>query len=566
MGLPSEIWDLKAIKPRAVDVRELRLAPDEGYILSRIDGPLSLRELSAISGLAEEHVADIVSRLVAHGVIEGPPGLAPPAPKPESTAEPRTLPLAIAPKPSPDQPSPVMEPKTLPRADAPKPPPDLPSPAPDQKTLPRADAPKPPPDLPSPAPDAPPSSPRVLPRARPSTRVPGMPPPGARGAAARAAAGAPRASSASAPFFTSPLPPVASSSPAVAAAPDPAPGAALAASGSVASPPAAPTAPPPASPAPSPAAIAFAAAVASPVGSPAAASAADAASTTIGQLGSIEIGLWGVTHVGVVRKNNEDCFLLVDLTESAELTHPSSVEVGAKGVLCTVSDGMGGENAGEVASALTVAAIRDYVQAGLHEDPGEALAASVVHANKKVIEAATEPERSGMGAAVVSVLVRDGVAHLTEVGDCRAYLFRGGAFTQLTKDQTHVQVLIDQGLMTPEAAKKSRAKSVVLQAVGKQEELSVTQRALTLREGDRMLLCSDGLTVNVTDLEIADKVGGPLEGAVEALVALANARGGIDNVTVVIIEVTGALQPSHPEERVQETLKTVREFEIGGGS
>lgn len=286
----------------------------------------------------------------------------------------------------------------------------------------------------------------------------------------------------------------------------------------------------------------------------------------IGQLGAVEIAIWGVTDVGVARKNNEDCFLLVDLTADAELTHASSMEVGAKGVLVTVSDGMGGENAGEVASALTVASMREYVQAGLHADPGEALAASVVHANKKVIEAATAPERSGMGAAVVSVLVREGIAHVTEVGDCRAYLLRSGVLTQLTKDQTHVQVLIDQGLMTPEAAKKSRAKSVVLQAVGKQDELCVTQRALSLRNGDRVLLCSDGLTVNVTDLEIADKISAQLEGAVESLVTLANERGGVDNVTVVIVEVTGALPPSHPEERVKETLTVVREFEIGGGA
>jgi serine/threonine protein phosphatase PrpC len=286
----------------------------------------------------------------------------------------------------------------------------------------------------------------------------------------------------------------------------------------------------------------------------------------VGQLGSIEVGLWGSTDVGVARTNNEDCFSLFDLSEGADLTTSSFVEVGPKGILLTVSDGMGGENAGEVASAITVASMREYVQAGLHEDVGEALAASVVHANTRVTEAAVAPERAGMGAAVVSVLLHDGVAHVTEVGDCRAYLLRDGALLQLTRDQTHVQVLIDQGLMTPEAAKKSRAKSVVLQAVGKTEDLSVTQRTLTLREGDRLLLCSDGLTVNVTDPEIAEKLAGQLDGAVEALIALANQRGGVDNVTVVIVEVTGALAPSHPEEKVQDTLKTIREFEIGGGS
>jgi len=284
------------------------------------------------------------------------------------------------------------------------------------------------------------------------------------------------------------------------------------------------------------------------------------------QLGTVELGVWGVTDVGVARKNNEDTFLMVDLSDKSELVHASSSEVNDKGILLIVSDGMGGENAGEVASAITVASMRDYVLAGLHDDPGEALAASVVHANMKVIESATAPERAGMGAAVVSVLVRKGVAHLTEVGDCRAYLHRAGTLTQLTKDQTHVQVLIDQGLMTPEAAKKSRAKSVVLQAVGKTEELSVTQRALTLRDGDRLLLCSDGLTVNVTDAEIGEKLGGDLEGAIESLIALANERGGIDNVTVVIAEATGALAPSRAEEKVTDTLETFREFEVGGSS
>jgi serine/threonine protein phosphatase PrpC len=346
-------------------------------------------------------------------------------------------------------------------------------------------------------------SPRAAPRARTSSRVPGMPPPGARGAKARSSPGP----ISTRPSVVPPAPPAARVS-----------------------------TPPPVAPPVAPA-----------------------------QLGSVELGVWGVTDVGVARKNNEDCFLVVDLTETSEVTHASSTEVGEKGILLIVSDGMGGENAGEVASAITVASMRDYVQAGLHDDPGEALAASVVHASKKVMEAATAPERAGMGAAVVSVLVRQGIAHVTEIGDCRAYLHRSGALTQLTKDQTHVQVLIDQGLMTPEAAKKSRAKSVVLQAVGKTEDLSVTQRALALREGDRLLLCSDGLTVNVTDAEIAEKLGGQLEGAVESLIALANERGGIDNVTVVIAEVTGALQPSRPEEKVQETFQTVREFEIGGG-
>ena len=272
-----------------------------------------------------------------------------------------------------------------------------------------------------------------------------------------------------------------------------------------------------------------------------------------------------MTDVGRARSNNEDAFAIFDLTDASELSHGSFSDVGPKGILLTVADGMGGENAGEVASAITVAAMREYVQAGLHDDIGESLAASVVHANGKVIEAAAAPERAGMGAAVVSVLLCDGVAHVTEVGDCRAYLFRDGTLTQLTKDQTHVQILIDQGLMTPEAAKKSRAKSVVLQAVGKTEDLSVTQRELTLRNGDRLLLCSDGLTVNVTDAEIGAKLAGALEGAVESLIALANERGGVDNVTVVIVEATGALPPSHPEDRVHETLRTIREFEIGGG-
>jgi protein phosphatase len=197
--------------------------------------------------------------------------------------------------------------------------------------------------------------------------------------------------------------------------------------------------------------------------------------------------------------------------------------------------------------------------------PADALAASIEASNVSVIDAAKEPGREGMGATVVAMLVIGGEAITAEVGDSRAYLVRDGSATLVTKDQTYVQLLLDQGILTPETVQNSRAKNVVLQAIGKADVVTVAQRRIALRQGDVLLLCSDGLTAYVNEPEIAETLQGSLAAGCARLVAMANERGGKDNVTVVAARVDGALDAPSPGEPVASTITTIREATLGPG-
>jgi serine/threonine protein phosphatase PrpC len=266
------------------------------------------------------------------------------------------------------------------------------------------------------------------------------------------------------------------------------------------------------------------------------------------------VAVCGMTDVGLSRSNNEDAFRVVDL--------------GPRGMLLVVCDGMGGENAGEVASALAIEVISSRMASVARDMDGvAALRAAVDHANELVVAAADEPGRKGMGTTVVAVLIRGAGAFTAEVGDSRAYVMRRGVLTQITKDQTYVQLLLDQGLLPPDAVKTSVAKNVVLQAVGKAPELIVAQRSLSLRGGDQLLLCSDGLSSFVKDDEIASVLASSvsLDQACSALIALANERGGHDNITVItaLIGTADAAVAAAADETVADTLTTIRAYAVG---
>ena len=280
------------------------------------------------------------------------------------------------------------------------------------------------------------------------------------------------------------------------------------------------------------------------------------------------VAVCGMTDVGLARSNNEDAFRVVDLGagDTVDASQHTLVELGPRGMLLVVCDGMGGESAGEIASALAVDVISSHMAAaGRDEDPVTALRAAVDHANELVVAAADDPSRKGMGTTVVAVLIRGADAYTAEVGDSRAYVLRGGKLTQITKDQTYVQLLLDQGLLAPDAVKSSVAKNVVLQAVGKAPELVVAQRRLSLRSGDELLLCSDGLSSFVKDEEIQRVLASSvsLDQACSELVALANERGGHDNITVVTALV-GSQSTAPSDETVEDTLSTLRGFAVGG--
>jgi serine/threonine protein phosphatase PrpC len=290
------------------------------------------------------------------------------------------------------------------------------------------------------------------------------------------------------------------------------------------------------------------------------------------ETGRVRIAAYGVSHVGMVRTNNEDAFIIADLEidgDEVEMWETPRT-VGRRGALLAVSDGMGGAAAGEIASAITVESLRHW----LHEDhagiqTGSLIENAVGEANRSVYDAAQTAERQGMGATLTAVLVRGTVAHIAEVGDSRAYLVREGRIRQVTRDQSYVQLLVEQGLITRDQAEQSPYRNVILQAMGQRPEVHVALGRLELRHGDRFLLCSDGLSGKVGDEEMRDvlALAETLETACRRLIDLANHRGGEDNITIVIAEATGeGLATSTPEEGITRTLANVREFDLKAGS
>jgi PPM family protein phosphatase len=189
---------------------------------------------------------------------------------------------------------------------------------------------------------------------------------------------------------------------------------------------------------------------------------------------------------------------------------------------------------------------------------------AVEAANRDVVVAAREPGQGGMGATLVAVLVHRALAHIASVGDSRVYLIRDGEIHQLTTDQSYVEVLIGAGMITREEALNSPYRNIILQAMGRRDEVRVALLRLGMRRGDVFLLCSDGLSNKVADDELLRIVGeGPSHEQVCArLVALANERGGEDNITVVLAEVAG-LELAKPSstETITETIEAVQDFD-----
>jgi len=241
------------------------------------------------------------------------------------------------------------------------------------------------------------------------------------------------------------------------------------------------------------------------------------------------------TDVGRVRENNEDAF-----------------KVEASLELFIVSDGMGGEAHGEVASALAIETVIEHCQASLANlatplfgDPNPDLSArtnrlaSAVHlANKRIYEAGERDlGQRGMGATVVAAWVEDQRLSVAHVGDSRAYLLRGGALEQLTADHSLVAEQVRQGLLTPQQAESSELQNVLTRALGPAESVLVDADEHQIMPGDTLLLCTDGLSRMVTDEEIASTLMTSLaaQQAADRLIELANENGGVDNSTVIVV-------------------------------
>ena len=275
--------------------------------------------------------------------------------------------------------------------------------------------------------------------------------------------------------------------------------------------------------------------------------------------------VYGRSDVGSVRTNNEDSLLIADATygQTLAIGELESAGLGDRQMLLAVSDGMGGENAGEVASALTLEAMLRTLNYGLHQSLAvDALRASIDQANIEVADAAHQPGREGMGATLVAALVHDDFVTIAGVGDSRAYLLRAGTLARLTRDQSYVQALIDRGEMTEEEAAHSPQKNVILQAIGRMPALSLPLTQVELRRGDILLLCSDGLTGEVEDGLLREILTNApsIDVGCERLIEVANAHGGRDNVTCVLAQFDGqGLAAPTPEETIDECLRTVLE-------
>jgi PPM family protein phosphatase len=272
------------------------------------------------------------------------------------------------------------------------------------------------------------------------------------------------------------------------------------------------------------------------------------------------------TDIGQVRRVNEDAFLVADVAGGALDSSPGvrRFEVGPRGALLAVSDGMGGHKAGEIASALTLASLHRTLTRTAEPGDADALVDRAVKAaNRDVYQAALEPGREKMGATLTAVLVDEAGAHIAEIGDSRAYLLRGGVIQQVTRDQSYVQILLEAGAIAPEEAPRSPMRNIILQAMGQRPSVAAALGRLALRQRDCLLLCTDGLSGALTDDELRDVVltSSSLDAACDRLVALANERGGKDNITVLLAGVGGDLPPPSPGESIDDTLDVLRSFD-----
>jgi len=242
----------------------------------------------------------------------------------------------------------------------------------------------------------------------------------------------------------------------------------------------------------------------------------------------------GQSDVGQQRTNNEDCFRIVQALN-----------------LFVVSDGMGGEAHGEIASAM---AVETVVKTCMGEETAAVTASAKTEpvwsdqtrrlfnaaqlANKKIYESAeANPEQQGMGATLTAAWINEEKLSVVHVGDSRVYLLRSGLLQQLTSDHSLVAEQVRRGILTAAEAEHSELQSVLLRALGTQPEVEVDAEEHILFPGDILLLCTDGLTRMVAEQKIAVTLQSESDPnrAAEKLVALANENGGADNVTVVVV-------------------------------
>jgi protein phosphatase len=252
-----------------------------------------------------------------------------------------------------------------------------------------------------------------------------------------------------------------------------------------------------------------------------------------------------ITDTGRRRRRNEDAYVV-------------------EPPLFAIADGMGGAQAGEVASRLAAAALRE---SGIASGGGEDRILDLIQAaNRRVYDrSSTDPNTSGMGTTITVALVEDSIVAFGHVGDSRAYLIRDGRIEQLTEDHSLVNELMKSGKLSPEEAEMHPQRSVITRALGTDPDVDVDTFSVPAQIGDVFLLCSDGLTDMVAQediLGLVERNRDDMDGAVRALVKAANRGGGEDNITVVAFDISDVsvhdgqtmenVRPSEDEDTLDE--------------
>ena len=252
----------------------------------------------------------------------------------------------------------------------------------------------------------------------------------------------------------------------------------------------------------------------------------------------LELEPFGVTDAGKVRQNNEDALLVGD---------------GEDETLFVVADGIGGFEAGEVASSLAVEVLRDL-------RPDRSFETAIAEANRRILAAGrTDEKLSGMGTTVVAIRFggtqREPMAEVAHVGDSRAYLLRGGEMNPITEDHSLVAELVRSGDLTRDQAAEHPQKNLITRALGADENVDVDTTVLPIEAGDRVLLCSDGLSDMVPEARISEislNSSEDPERAARSLLAAALDAGGNDNITVIVVDVKEQAPPPRRVRRRRE--------------
>lgn len=247
-----------------------------------------------------------------------------------------------------------------------------------------------------------------------------------------------------------------------------------------------------------------------------------------------DVELTNASDPGCVRPDNEDYFLYIEPEDDQEFAR--------RGRLMVVCDGMGGCNGGEVASRVAAECVREVFLSSRETDPRQVIIEGFLTAQRTILsQAADDVDLRGMGTTCCAVIVRDRKLYQGHIGDSRIYLLREGEIQPLTEDHSLVRRMVREGVLTPEQAERHEQRNVLVQALGMDSNTvagDFPPEPLELREGDIVLLCTDGLhgVVNERDMELTLQ-GQPLRAACQELIALAKVRGGPDNITLQMLAI-----------------------------